>query len=120
MPSSSRVDANSYARRIQLYKLEDASVSTYQQETFSATEENGPQPLDDDPILTQSKSGHNDEAFESDRKRTGKFNVEHLVVNDNNHRDHIREKSKDNNNKNNNNNDFNNMLLLQAWWSAAI
>ena len=29
--------------------------------------------------LNQSKSGHNDEAFESERKRTGKFNVEHLA-----------------------------------------
>lgn len=112
MPSSSRIDANSYARRIQLYKLEDASVSTYQQEALSAREENGP--LDDDEhinnaILTQSKSGHNDEAFESDRKRTGKFNVEHLVNENNNHKDQVREKSKDNTN-----NDYNNMLLLQA------
>jgi len=92
MPSSSRIDANSFAaRRIQLYKLEDASVSTYQQEISATEDVNGP----DDPLLAQSKSGHNDEAFESDRKRTGKFNVEHLV-NGGDREDHVREKSKDN------------------------
>lgn len=30
------------------------------------------------PVLAQSESGLNDDAFESERKRTGKFTVEHL------------------------------------------